>query len=338
MIGKKITRYSLSLACLLATLPALAAQPAHTPDVYVTRFFNNDVQRFYGPHSATPRVGHPAPGLTGAQYSNAGVARRPWGIAFGPDGHLYVANQQGGDGAIMRIKGPFAPDAGYPAPAPGKSNDVFVQDGNFMTLAFGLDQNLYAGSVGPIKRFDVATGALAGDFTTGRVPFAVEGIAFGPDQNLYVASYNSCSPGPECVTTTGEILRFDGKTGAFIDVFVTSGSGGLQHPGGIAFGTNGDLFVCNEFINGTSDGDVLRFHGPLNAAPGQPFPASGQTGARFAFTAGVTPFQLAFGPDRSLYVTHAAGINVYNGRSGVFQGNYAAVTDARGIAFYNGDK
>ena len=322
---------------LLLALP-LAAAPAHSPDLYVSRFFENDVQRVFGPQSASPGAAHPSPGASGAQYSTTGVARRPWGIAFGPDGRLYVANQQGGDGAIMRLQGPFAFDAGAPAPAPGQPADVFVPTGNFYTLAFGLDQNLYAGYGGPVQRFDVATGAPMGDFTHGRTPFSVEGIAFGPDQNLYVASFNSCAPGPNCTGTTGEILRFDGKTGAFIDVFVANASGGLQHPGGIGFGTGGDLFVCNEFVDNGLTGEVLRFHGPLNATPGAPFPAAGQAGAHFAGSPGVTPLQLAFGPDRTLYVTYDAGVIAYNGRNGVEQRHFAAVTDARGIAFYNGSR
>jgi glucose/arabinose dehydrogenase len=265
------------------------------------------------------------------------IARRVWGLAFGPDGNLYIANQQGGDGAIMRIRGPFAENAGDPAPAPGQIGSVFVPTGNFVTLAFGLDQNLYAGSGGPVQRFDVVTGASMGNFTSGRVPAGVAGIAFGPDQNLYVASLDTCA-GPTC-TTVGEILRFDGKTGVFIDVFVANGVGGLQHPGGIGFGTNGDLFVCNEFVNDTATGEVLRFHGPLNAAAGQPFPAPSQPAARFASTAGLSPVQLAFGPDRTLYVTHGTGeVIAYNGRNGAFQRKFAQVADARGIAFYNGDK
>jgi hypothetical protein len=331
----KAKLFPLLAGSLLFAVP-LAAAPAHSPDLYVTRFFNSDLQRFYGPQSATPGAGHASPGASGSQYSQVPVARRPWGIAFGPDGNLYVANQQGGDGAIMRIQGPFSANPGGAAPAPGQTGDVFVPSGNYMTVAFGLDQNLYAGSNGPIARFDVATGASMGDFTSGRVPVSVEGIAFGPDQNLYVADFNSCAPGPTCTTTVGQILRFDGKSGAFLDVFVADGVGGLQHPGGIGFGTNGDLFVCNEFVNNGNTGTVLRFHGPLNAAPGQPYPAPGQSGALFATTSGVTPFQLAFGPDRTLYTTNSNGVISYNGRSGVQLSNFATVSEARGIAFYNG--
>jgi secreted PhoX family phosphatase len=39
-----------------------------------------------------------------------------------------------------------------------------------------------------------------------------DGMLFGPDGNLYVAS-----------DSTDEVLRYDGVTGAFIDVFVSGG-------------------------------------------------------------------------------------------------------------------
>jgi hypothetical protein len=40
-------------------------------------------------------------------------------------------------------------------------------------------------------------------------------------------------------TGTNEVLRYDGATGAFIDAFVTAGSGGLVDPSGITFGPDG---------------------------------------------------------------------------------------------------
>lgn len=43
------------------------------------------------------------------------------------------------------------------------------------------------------------------------------GLVFGPGANLYVSS-----------TDTGEVLRYNGVTGAFIDAFVPAGSGGLD--------------------------------------------------------------------------------------------------------------
>jgi hypothetical protein len=44
----------------------------------------------------------------------------------------------------------------------------------------------------------------------------VSGLVFGPDNNLYASNVNN-----------SRVLRYDGTTGAFIDVFVPSGSGGL---------------------------------------------------------------------------------------------------------------
>ena len=45
----------------------------------------------------------------------------------------------------------------------------------------------------------------------------------GPDGNLYVASTNA-------TTSPNAILRYNGVTGAFIDTFVASDSGGLNGP------------------------------------------------------------------------------------------------------------
>jgi len=325
-------------AVLLLATTATAAPVPHSPDLYVSGFFTNDVQRFHGPLSATPGALFSAPGKTGAEYAT-GVARRPWGMVFGPDGNLFVANQQGGDGAIKRIEGPFGANPGAALPAPGQSNDVFVSAGNYLSVAIGLDQNLYAGSSsGQIQRFDIVNGSALGAFTSGHSPASVGGLALGPDQNLYVASFNSCVLPPNCDGTSGEILRFDGKSGAFLNTFVANGTGGLTQPGGLAFGTNGDLFVANQYVNNGPTGQVLRFHGPLNAAAGTPFPAAGHTGALFAqLPAGLSPFNVAFGPDRTLYVTHDQGVSSFNGRSGTsITPNYASVQNARGLAFYNG--
>ncbi|MHC5931156.1 MAG: SMP-30/gluconolactonase/LRE family protein, partial [Nostoc sp.] len=47
---------------------------------------------------------------------------------------------------------------------------------------------------------------------------------FGPDGNLYVSGLNS-----------NNVLRYDGKTGAFIDTFIPAGRGGLNGAGFLAF-------------------------------------------------------------------------------------------------------
>jgi len=59
-------------------------------------------------------------------------------------------------------------------------------------------------------------------------------------------------------------MRYDGTTGAFIGVFVTAGSGGLDEAEGMAFGPNGNLFVASELGNA-----VLEYNGTTGAFVGE---------------------------------------------------------------------
>ena len=74
-------------------------------------------------------------------------------------------------------------------------------------------------------------------------------MTFGPDGHLYVASFG-----------TDNILRYDIGSGNFLDEFVSSGSGGLSEPTGIAFGPDGNLYA-----NDHQDGEILRFNGTTGA-------------------------------------------------------------------------
>ncbi|MCP4783031.1 MAG: protein kinase [Fuerstiella sp.] len=68
-------------------------------------------------------------------------------------------------------------------------------------------------------------------------------LSFGPDGNLYVASIN-----------TDSILRYNGTTGAFLDTFVPTGSGGLDNPIGMLFDADGNLNVASGLSH-----EVLRY-------------------------------------------------------------------------------
>src|SRR5260370_42435939 len=79
-------------------------------------------------------------------------------------------------------------------------------------------------------------------------------MAFGPDKNLYLSTQGGVQG------SGSEILRFDGKTGAPLGVFVPAGSGGFQGVASIAFGPDGDLYLAGDEITG-----ILRFYGLTGA-------------------------------------------------------------------------
>ncbi|MEX2137730.1 MAG: Calx-beta domain-containing protein [Pirellulales bacterium] len=112
--------------------------------------------------------------------------------------------------------------------------------------------------------------------------------AFGPDGNgdgvedLYIASAD-----------TDEILRYDGDTGAFLDVFVSQGSGGLNGPADLEFGPDGNLYV-----SGFEGNHVLRYDGLTGAFLDEI--GSGLAG----------PIGLTFGSDGALYIASHFGSQV----------------------------
>jgi hypothetical protein len=129
------------------------------------------------------------------------------GITFGPDGNLYVASGGwGGNGgifglaAVLRYEGPTSPDK-LP---PGTFLGTFVQPGSG-----GLNSPL--------------------------------GLLFGPDgngdgqQDLYVGTFLAHGTDFKSKNGTSAILRYDGKTGSFIDAFVPFGSAGMDGPDYMTF-------------------------------------------------------------------------------------------------------
>src|SRR5262249_34024294 len=141
------------------------------------------------------------------------------------------------------------------------------------------------------------------------------GLAFGPDGNLYVSSR----------VPNHAILRYDGITGAFIDSFVPTGSGGLNGPAGVTFGADGNLYVAS---NQTQS--ILRYQGPSGPSPGSPLPSTGQTGATFVVAGSgglANPADVVFGPGGNLYVASQTPNNAvlaFDGTTGVFIRTYVA--------------
>jgi streptogramin lyase len=230
----------------------------------------------------------PSEARTGAPVGNR--LSEPMGVAFGPDGDLYVSC---GGAQVLRYDGMTGE---FDSIAVGQGSGGL--NGNDEEI-FGPDGHLYVSSRGTrsVLRYDAATGESLGAFVTAGSGGLIDphGLAFGPDGNLYVVDRGTAS-----------ILKYDGRTGASLGTFASSN--GLNDCVDLTFGPDGNLYVSNRGNN-----EILEFNG--------------KTGAFirvFATGGGVTgmngPHGLAFGPDGNLYVS-GEGSNVvvrFNGQTGAF--------------------
>ena len=103
------------------------------------------------------------------------------------------------------------------------------------------------------------------------------------------------------------VMRFDPDTGDFIDVFVSSGSGGLVNAIDLAFTPQGDLLVGSR-----GSDEVLRYDGTTGAFL-DAFVTAGSGGID-------GNGDILFGPDGNLYVSGFKSHNIvrYDGTTGAF--------------------
>ncbi len=274
---------------------------------------------------------------TFVDYMDGGMDM-PEGIAFGPSGDLYVSDIFNDrilqfDGSSGSPLGPFIPSGSNGLDDP--YGLIFDADGNLhvdayntglMTfdgqtgdllnlvplgwqlddargMAVGPDEQLYFSDDAhdEVQRYDSESGCFIDHFVElGNSPLQnPRDLVFGPDDNLYV------------VSSIDGVYRFDGTTGAYIDLFVPVDYGSeyeLGGPSALLFGPDGHLYVAD-----MNNGSVVRFNGSTGAYMGYfVSPYSGNLDA---------PREMVFGPDGHLYISSLyddGTILRFNGANGNF--------------------
>ncbi len=236
----QVLRYNGSSGAFLNVFVAAGSGGLDGPDdllfapdgnLYVSSFNNDRVLKYNGATGA----------LIGTFVAaGSGGLDGPRGLAWGPaDGNLYVASEL--NDRVLRysgVNGDFfnvAVDPGFGGLDAPRSM-VFDASGDLRVAGFNSD----VVHVFDVDQRNFLSAGSGLDFP--------EGIVFNGGF-AYVSSRD-----------TDQVLRYSATTGAFVGVFVTAGSGGLDGPQDLVFGPNGNLFVSSIFSD-----EVIEYNGTTGA-------------------------------------------------------------------------
>jgi len=158
---------------------------------------------------------------------------------------------------------------------------------------------------GPLHEYSGETGEYVQAFISGDTGLHGRGFCFMQNGDVLVSG-----------GVYSEVARFDGTTGEYIGDFVAAGSGGLSVCFGVDIGPNNNVFACSLKTN-----QIIQY--------------DGITGDFIGIYASVlSPYDLTFAPDGTLFVTTYEDGNIYKFASDGFplgQFNDINISPARGI-------
>lgn len=274
------------------------------------------------------------PAGTVVTLSGSGSIVSAAGLAFGPDGNLYVG--ESGDystvaPAIRRLNlatntlstvYTFSAYDVLPGALVFKGTDLLV------------GRNPFFGDTGSVVRLANATGGspTASNFTSGYSLASSPGLALGPDGSLYVSSM-TYDFGTKIAS--GPVVRFD-AAGNYVGEVIASGSSGLSGPTGL--GIVGSTLYTASIMGGTvldTDLSVIPIATMPFGSTGVPFGASPlavlSDGGLIVGSAGGGGAIYRFDADGALIGTFNSGLGTIGGLVAVPEPT-AAVTAAVGIA------
>ena len=246
--------------------------------------------------------------------SGSGGLSGTMGLIFS-GGKLVLANQNFGfdNGEILRYDGrtgdflgalvgssdsnaPYAPRGIIRSPY---GNQLYVAD---VGTAGGDCAN-----EGRVARYRLSNGRYLGDLDRAGFedPFHPRGLVVGPDGFLYVSAIGCpIPPDPLFDPLAGYILRFDPRSGAFVDVFASNATiPDLHRPEGLVFDEDGNLWVTSFRADADDNDKILE----LDGATGQlkrvlPLADPVSQGGVRAYAQAIL-----FGPREDLYIPISGG-------------------------------